>query len=123
RIYYFQAGGQEKVFIASADWMPRNMDRRIEILCPVEKPESKDRLLHGVLGVMLADNVKRRRMLPSGRYECLTPKKGEPVIRCQEEFIRAAREGGIKSMPYEIALRHTPTRKKGRRPVAKKTRR
>ena len=122
RIFWFQAKGKDKTYISSADWMPRNMDRRIEILCPVEHPASKKRL-HDILLMMFRDNVKRRRMSADGKYTCIKPQAGEDVHRSQEEMIRSAREGGIKSIPYDIAIRHNAAKKRGKRPVAKKNKR
>jgi polyphosphate kinase len=67
RIYYFHNQGQEEVYIGSADWMTRNLDRRIEAVVPVEEPEIvKD--LQEILGVMLADNRQAWDLQPDGRY-------------------------------------------------------
>ncbi len=67
RIYYFHNQGQEEVYIGSADWMPRNLDRRVEAVAPVEDPELiKD--LQEILGVMLADNRQAWELQPDGRY-------------------------------------------------------
>jgi polyphosphate kinase len=79
RILYFHHGGDERLFISSADWMPRNLDRRVELLVPVEHPAAKERLL-GILKVHFQDTVKARRLLPDGRYERLHSREdGEPV--------------------------------------------
>lgn len=79
RILYFHHGGDERLFISSADWMPRNLDRRVELLVPVEHPATKERLL-SILKVHFQDTVKARRLLPDGRYERInTPEYGEPV--------------------------------------------
>ncbi len=67
RIYYFHNQGQEEVYIGSADWMTRNLDRRVEAVVPVEDPEIvKD--LQEILGVMLADNRQAWDLQPDGRY-------------------------------------------------------
>jgi polyphosphate kinase len=67
RIYYFHNHGQEEVYIGSADWMTRNLDRRVEAVVPVEDPEIvKD--LQEILGVMLADNRQAWDLQPDGRY-------------------------------------------------------
>jgi polyphosphate kinase len=67
RIYYFHNQGKEEVYIGSADWMPRNLDRRVEAIVPVEDPEIiKD--LQEILGVMLADNRQAWELQPDGRY-------------------------------------------------------
>jgi polyphosphate kinase len=67
RIYYFHNQGQEEIYIGSADWMPRNLDRRVEAITPVEDSEiAKD--LQEILGVMLADNRQAWDLQPDGRY-------------------------------------------------------
>ncbi|MGJ3245935.1 MAG: polyphosphate kinase 1 [Elainellaceae cyanobacterium] len=67
RIFYFHNGGQEEVFIGSADWMPRNLDRRVEAVTPMEEPEiAKD--LQEILGVMLADNRQAWELQSDGSY-------------------------------------------------------
>jgi polyphosphate kinase len=67
RIYYFHNQGQEEIYIGSADWMPRNLDRRVEAITPVDDPEiAKD--LQEILGVMLADNRQAWDLQPDGRY-------------------------------------------------------
>lgn len=120
RAFYFSAGGLDEVYIASADWMTRNMERRIEIMFPIEKPGLKRRIIDDILGVSLADNVKAWELLPSGEYRQKRPSSPDLAVRSQQKFIDMARAGGIQSIPYEQAIRHNPSRKKGARPVAKK---
>ncbi|MCK4898479.1 MAG: RNA degradosome polyphosphate kinase, partial [Anaerolineales bacterium] len=69
RIYYFRNAGQEEIYMGSADLMPRNINRRVEVLFPVEEPRLIRYLHDDVLRTYLADNVKARRMLPDGTYE------------------------------------------------------
>ena len=67
RVFYFQNGGEEEVYIGSADWMPRNLDRRVEAITPVEDPDiSKD--LQEILGIMLADNRQAWELQTDGTY-------------------------------------------------------
>lgn len=120
RIFYFQAGGDHQVYLASADWMPRNMDRRIEIMWPIENIEIKARLTGEILRVCWTDNVKARYLTAEGKYARRKPKAGEEAVRSQAKFIEIARQGGIQSMPYEIAIRHNPMRKQGQRPIARR---
>ncbi|HMC11490.1 MAG TPA: polyphosphate kinase 1, partial [Pirellulaceae bacterium] len=68
RIFHFHHGGDDLVFISSADWMPRNLDRRIELLIPVEDQAAKARLI-AVLGTYFEDNVKARALQPDGSYK------------------------------------------------------
>jgi polyphosphate kinase len=69
RVFAFGPADACEVFIASADWMPRNFVRRIEVMCPIEDPQLKGRLLNEVLGTALRDNVKARMLMPDGHYE------------------------------------------------------
>lgn len=119
RIWHFQAGGEHKVFISSADWMPRNMDRRIEIVIPIENQLVKSRLIEEVLATSWADRAKARVLTASGSYQRRQLEAGKEPLRSQQRFIDIAREGGIQSIPYDIAIRHQPS-SKGQRPIAKK---
>ncbi len=93
RIAYFQNGDDPEVFLASADWMPRNFRRRVEIMFPIESPPLRRRLVDGVLGVLLADNVKARELQPDGTYRRMPPPgPNEPTIRSQVEFQNMAIE-------------------------------
>ena len=69
RIFYFANGGEEEVYIGSADWMTRNLDRRVEVVTPVLDPHSKSYLKDTVLAAYLRDNVKARVMNSDGSYE------------------------------------------------------
>jgi polyphosphate kinase len=91
RIFYFHHHGDPLVFISSADWMPRNLDRRVELLIPVEDQACKERLI-SILDTFTGDNVKSRRLLPDGRYERVTPGKREPKVRAQVTFQERAIE-------------------------------
>jgi len=93
RITYFQNGDQPEVFLASADWMPRNFRRRVEIMFPIEDPNLRRRVVEGILGVVLADNVKARELQSDGTYRRVNPAApGEPSVRCQLEFQNMAME-------------------------------
>jgi polyphosphate kinase len=93
RITYFQNGDEPEVFLSSADWMPRNFRRRVEIMFPIEAPQLKRRLVDGILGVVLADNVKARELHPDGSYRHVpAPGPNEPSIRSQVEFQNMAIE-------------------------------
>ena len=69
RVFAFGPPEACEVYISSADWMPRNFVRRIEVMCPIEDPALKQRLLDEVLGTALRDNVKARALQPDGSYE------------------------------------------------------
>lgn len=83
RIIYFLAGGKELVFISSADWMPRNLVRRVELFVPIEDPAAKQRLKE-VLESYARDNVKGRRLRADGRYDRVRPRPGQPAHRHQQ---------------------------------------
>ena len=68
RIFYFGNGGDPQVYIGSADWMDRNLSRRVEVVFPIEHRSLKQRLIDEILAISLADNVKARELLPDGSY-------------------------------------------------------
>jgi len=84
RIFYFFHGGDERVFISSADWMPRNLDRRVELLIPIEDTPSRHRLVD-VLDVHFRDNVKARQLQPDGTYARFDVGKRK-LVRSQESL-------------------------------------
>ncbi len=84
RIYYFHNAGQHEVLLGSADLMPRNLDRRVEILFPVLHPQWRDIIMNEILAVGLKDNVQARQLLQDGSYERLHPRDGSPVMNSQE---------------------------------------
>jgi polyphosphate kinase len=68
RIYYFANGGDEEVYIGSADWMPRNLYERVEVLTPLKDPMARERVYQEILGAYLADNLKTRILTKDGTY-------------------------------------------------------
>ncbi len=92
RIYYFGNAGKSEVYCASADWMDRNLDRRIETMFPIQDPALKHRLVTEILTLHLADNVKARELQPDGTWTRVPLRRGEPEINSQEEFMRLALE-------------------------------
>lgn len=91
RIFYFYNNGQEDIYMGSADWMPRNLDRRVEIVFPVEDDVIKDRIKH-ILDVLLRDNLKAYAMLSDGTYAKMS-RRGKQAIGAQMTFCREAMEG------------------------------
>jgi polyphosphate kinase len=87
RIFYFRNGGQEKIYLGSADLMPRNLNQRVEVLFPVEAPSLVQYIRDGILKIILADNVRARRMLPDGTYQRITPAPDQPLVDSQARFI------------------------------------
>jgi len=90
RIYHFHQDGKSKTFIASADWMPRNFDRRIEVLAPIRKSEHKKRLLH-LLDTYWESDLPTRELQPDGRYTLrklgpnATPKRAQLLMMKEAE--------------------------------------
>ena len=92
RICYFQNGREPEVYLTSADWMPRNFRRRVEVMFPVEDPRLRNRIVDGILAVTLSDNVKSRVLQSDGSYRRADPPaEGTPPIRSQVEFQNMAR--------------------------------
>src|ERR1700730_4779546 len=99
RIYYFANGDQPEVFLASADWMPRNFLRRIEIAFPLADPALRDRIINEVLPNFLHDRVKSRELQPDGSYRRLKPEGKEPRAQAQWHFRERSRERVKKARP------------------------
>lgn len=87
RIIHFHHGGDEPIFISSADWMPRNLDKRVELLTPIDTPELKSQLI-SILKVYFRDNTKARKILPDGTHEPVVRKKQGKIIQAQKELYR-----------------------------------
>lgn len=87
RIFYFRNGGDEEILIGSADLMPRNLDRRVELLFPITNPDLRDAIRDNILRVHLQDNQQARRLLSDGTYERVEPRSGEPELDSQAWLI------------------------------------
>ena len=83
RIYYFHNDGDEEILLGSADLMPRNLDRRVETLFPVEDPQIREALRDQILQVHLRDNVQARVLMPEGDYKRVVPQNGEEEVNSQ----------------------------------------
>ena len=88
RIFYFENDERPEIYCGSADWMPRNLDRRVEILFPVEEASLKEELLH-ILEVQLSDTVKASVLQPDGSYEKVD-RRGKKAVSAQELFAKEA---------------------------------
>jgi polyphosphate kinase len=86
RIFYFRAGGAEEVYLGSADWMQRNLDRRIETVFPVEDPRLKRKALD-ILELLLRDNVRARELDAVGRYCRVKRLPGQHRIDAQARLL------------------------------------
>lgn len=96
RVYCFENGGEPQVFLSSADWMPRNFLRRIEIAFPITAPPLRDRIIHEILPNFLNDRVKARELQPDGSYRRLKPEGKEPRAQAQWHFRQRSREQAKK---------------------------
>lgn len=124
RIFYFENAGNPEVYVGSADWMDRNLSRRVEVVFPIEQPELKQRVID-ILKVTLADNVKARELLADGTYRRVKPAEGVPPLRSQLKFLEMASEAGnrpatqpsteVVTVPKPRVAKRS-TREKGRRP-------
>jgi polyphosphate kinase len=109
RIVYFHNDDQPEVFLSSADWMPRNFRRRVEVMFPIEDPRLQNQIVDGILGVVLSDNVKARILGADGIYRRTPPPRpAEAVIRSQIEFQNMARELSSKDPIREATAVYAP---------------
>ena len=92
RIAWFKNGGQDDVYLSSADWMPRNYHRRVEIMIPVLDPEIKTRIIKEILANSMADNVKSWALRSDGSYARTVAAAGDTPFRAQARSTQLARE-------------------------------
>ena len=109
RIFYFQNGGHEEVYLSSADWMKRNLEKRVEIIFPVTSATVRRRLVR-ILKTYFSDNVQARRLLSDGTYEPVVRKGAK--VRAQEKFYkeavdaaRNAEQSGVRFKPLTAPKR------------------
>jgi polyphosphate kinase len=100
RIFAFGEGERRRVFLSSADWMPRNFHRRVEVMAPVDDPVLAARLVE-IVETGLADDAKGSRLLPAGRYERLRPRAGALALRSQDVLdpLRRAANDELRAVP------------------------
>lgn len=106
RIFYFYNNGKEDIYMASADWMPRNLDRRVEICFPVEDDILKDQLKH-ILEVLLKDNLKAYYMDEDGEYKKVD-KRGKTLVGAQDTFCKEYVDDNVKDKDYWKGRRFIP---------------
>ncbi|MFW6026419.1 MAG: RNA degradosome polyphosphate kinase, partial [Candidatus Woesearchaeota archaeon] len=90
RIYYFKNGDNPRIFLSSADWRPRNLDRRVEVLFEVEQENIKNRLIK-IINIYLSDNVKARELQSDGSYSIVNGEK-QKQIESQIELYNFAKQ-------------------------------
>jgi polyphosphate kinase len=109
RAFVFRNGGDTEVYLSSADWMPRSLDRRVELMFPIDDPSGKKKII-AALEAQLADNQKARMLLPDGTYRRVSPGRADPLRaqefhyrRLQEELGRALSVTPVRLVPLEGA--------------------
>ena len=102
RVYHFRNGGDEEVYLSSADWMPRNLDRRIELLFPVG-PAVRPKVMEA-LDAMFADNMKSRRLTPEGTYRRRKNLRGDAPVRAQQLLYRKTQEAAERARATAVTF-------------------
>ncbi|MBC7804821.1 MAG: polyphosphate kinase 1 [Akkermansiaceae bacterium] len=97
RCYYFENAGDPILYLGSADLMTRNLDRRVEVMFPVEKPELRDYVVKYVLETILADNTQSRRLQSDGTWERVKPEPRKKRVDAQAIFIKGVQAIGAKN--------------------------
>ncbi|MBX3249211.1 MAG: polyphosphate kinase 1 [Myxococcales bacterium] len=119
RIYYFEAGGRRQVYASSADWMPRNFHRRVEIMFPFDDEGIRKRIIQEILQIALDDNVKASTLSADGSYEHVpTPEDEAEQLRSQSRFLQLATDAQAQAdararaeRPFIVRpVRHQPTK-------------
>jgi polyphosphate kinase len=111
RIFHFANGGSDEVYLSSADWMPRNFRRRVEVMCPVVDEALKRRMIDEILGTMWSDNTKAWSLASDGLYNRVPPDKDGTLVRSQVRFMEAARERAKETdtlLARQLALTPSP---------------
>lgn len=98
RIFYFAGGGNPQVYIGSADWMDRNLSRRVEVVWPIEQPDLKQRLINEILATTFGDNVKARELQSDGTWRRVKAAEGEAPLRSQEKFLELAAANSVRRL-------------------------
>ncbi len=119
RIFLFGNGGDPLVYIGSADWMDRNLSRRVEVVFPIEQPDLKKRLIDEILMTTLADNVKARELQSDGTWKRVLPKEGEAALRSQARFLELAAANLARRQASAATVAVTPELNGEARPIRK----
>ena len=106
RVFLFHQGGDTEIYLASADWMTRNLDKRIELMIPIEEPALKRRMMR-VLEAFFQDNTQAYRLLPDGSSQRLIRSKGRKLFRVQDQFYQQARKAA-KAREHERSMTFEP---------------
>jgi polyphosphate kinase len=102
RIFYFENGGKQEIFLGSADWMPRNLYERVEVLFPLKDVHLQERIMKEILPAYLADNRKARLLGPDGVYVYAKRARGVKSFSVQEHLMDLAHQNGVASTKSKV---------------------
>lgn len=108
RAYYFYNNGKEDIYLSSADLMPRNLDRRVEIAFPIETPELKQYLIDTLFHIMLKDNVKARQLMPNGKYIIPPIEDGVKKVNSQDWLMSNAVKENLRQPKVPKIIHEKP---------------
>ena len=91
RVFYFKNADDDLVYISSADWMPRNLERRVELMIPIDKPDLKEQIIQ-ILEYNIKDNVNKRELKDMASTRVTLPKSKKKQFNCHDEFIALSSE-------------------------------
>ena len=106
RLFYFHQGGDAEVYISSADWMTRNLEKRVELMIPIEEAPLKRRLVR-ILEAYFQDNTQASRLMPDGSSQRIVRAKGQKAFRVQDYFYQQAKKSA-KAREHERAMTFEP---------------
>jgi polyphosphate kinase len=109
RIIYFRNGGAEELYLSSADWLPRNLERRIELMFPILGEKTKERV-HGILAAYFIDSAKAHRLGPSGAWKRVKAAEGDKPFSAQASFYEEVKKRrALEEAPqHELQVRRRP---------------
>jgi polyphosphate kinase len=119
RVYYFRNQGKEEIYVGSADLMRRNLDRRVEVLFPLEEPGLKRQMRDEVLEIYLRDTVNARELLPDGEYVPVMPRVGEAPFDAQSWFLERSAESAVGGVSAKL-FPPPPTRAHSQKPTIRR---
>ena len=125
RVFYFENLGDPEVYIGSADWMDRNLSRRVEVVFPIVQPDLKLRMIEEVLKISLMDNTKARELQSDGSYVRVKPKDGETLVRSQTRFLALAADAAarLQTAPAIPSANTNPTQELNTPKLARRSKR
>src|SRR5262244_2080996 len=101
RCFSFGVGEEEEIYISSADWMPRNFYRRVELMVPVLDDKAKEKIRQEVFEPMLKDNCRARDLTKDGEYVRRTPPQGDAAYDSQQTLLDRLARRGLHAVPHD----------------------